>query len=247
MPAMNTDELIREACPKINALGAGFYFAPDTLATGAEHGLGGFELYVLGRGGVLGDVEAQVVLSAFGFFKRELVTKLWSSAREKMSPRDGGRLYVRCCQDFGRSRLAGLDNLDEFCDAAGAVNDAVDPAGLALYAALAAEPLPSDSPARAMQLLAVLREFRGSAHLLAVLASGLRPKVAHYIKRPDFFSAFGYGEDEIPEVSDDDRMKLAAAEELTDALVRPAFSVLDGAGADALYSGLEAIEKALAS
>ena len=72
-----------------------------------------------------------------------------------------------------------------------------------------------------MQLVAVLREFRGSAHLVAVLAQLLEPRIAHYIRRPEMFAAFGYGEDEVPEVTDEHRRQLEAADELTDRHRRP--------------------------
>ncbi|MGI9594675.1 MAG: helix-turn-helix domain-containing protein, partial [Acidimicrobiales bacterium] len=52
----------------IGAAGAAFYVNPDTLARGKELGLDGFRFYVLGRGGVMGDVPAKVVESAFGYF-----------------------------------------------------------------------------------------------------------------------------------------------------------------------------------
>jgi hypothetical protein len=71
-----------------------------------------------------------------------------------------------------------LENLEPFAAAAEKVVLAANPAGLALFAGLAAEPLPEDLPGRAMQLLAVLRELRGSTHLVAVVASGMSPKVA---------------------------------------------------------------------
>src|ERR1019366_8280950 len=104
-----------------------------------------------------------------------------------------------------------------------------------------------DFPARAMQLVTVLREYRGSAHLAAVITQLLEPRIAHYIRRPDFFAAFGYTDDDVPEVTDEHRAKLAAADELTDRMVALAYSVLDGARADALLNGLDAMEKALAS
>jgi hypothetical protein len=44
--------------------------------------------YFVGRGGVLGDVEAPVVQSAFGYFAPAVVAKMWNGAREKIAPRD---------------------------------------------------------------------------------------------------------------------------------------------------------------
>ena len=41
---------------KTGDIGSAFYFHPDTLAMAKGHGLDGFRMYFLGRGGVLGDV-----------------------------------------------------------------------------------------------------------------------------------------------------------------------------------------------
>ena len=241
---MDTQLLVDQACSKIGALGSAFYFTPETVAVGKSLGLNGFTFYFLGRGGVLGDVEAPVITSAFGYWNPELITKSWESAREKMAPRDAGRRYMQCAHDLGRAKFAGVADLAGFCAAAEAVNNAADPSGLALYAGTAAEPLADDLPGRAMQLITVLREFRGSAHLVAVLASGVAPKIAHYIKRPDMYKTFGWGED-APEVTDVDRAHLAAADTTTDRMVTSAYGVLDDDGAKALLAGLDNIEAAL--
>jgi hypothetical protein len=245
---ISTEELIGTACPDIAAVGRAFYFTPETLAVGRGLGLDGYRFYVLGRGGVLGDVEPDVVTSAFGYFHPAMVTKMWTSARERtsLSPREAGRLYMQCCHDFGRAHFGDLTGLDAFCAAASAVNDAANPAGLALYAAIAAEPLADDPPARAMQLAAVLREFRGSAHLVAILATeGIDPATAHALRRPEAWTAFGYDENTRPTGTDRQRAALEAAEELTDRLITPAFDVLDPAGRRTLLDGLAVMKQAL--
>ena len=226
------------------ALGSAFYFTPETVAVGKELGLDGFRFYFLGRGGVLGDAESPVVSSAFGWWNPGLVAKMWNGAREKMAPRDAGRRYMQCAQDLGRAKFGGIANLAEFCAAAEAVVNAADTSGLTLFAGTAAEPLAEDLPARAMQLVAVLREYRGSAHLVAVLATGLSPKTAHFIKRPDMFKSFGWGEEAV-DVTDAHRAALASSEAATDRMCATAFGVLDDAGAQALLAGLDAIEAAL--
>jgi hypothetical protein len=226
----------------IGKIGAAFYFAPSTVATGKAHGLDGFRFYFLGRGGVLGDVESAVVASAFGYFNPDLVAKMWNSAKEKMAPRDAGRLYLECAHDFAREKLARVEGLDAFNEAAAAVNDAVDPVGLSLYSAIAAEPVPEDAPARAQHLITVLREARGSAHLLAIRACGLSPRTAHEIKRPDDVAAFGW---EPTGPSDHERERWQRAEELTDELMEPAFAVLDDRGRAAMVTGLANITAAM--
>lgn len=244
---MTPEELIDVACPKIGKLGSQFYFVPETVARGEPYGLDVFELYFLGRGGVLGDVEARVITSAFGYFKPQVVEVMWNSGREKIAPRDAGRLFLECCHDFGRAKYTGLDGLAEFCAAAEAVNAAADPVGFSLYAGISAEPLAEDLPARAQQLVTVLRELRGGAHLLSVLACGVPPLLAHYVRRPDFFALFGWSDEDVPVATAEDHAALDAADELTNRLMVPAFSVLDTAGQQALLAGLEAMEKALAS
>ncbi|MGF1595970.1 MAG: hypothetical protein ACFCVK_03420 [Acidimicrobiales bacterium] len=241
---MEPTELVSKACPKIGDLGSAFYFDSETLAKGKELGLDGFRFYFLGRGGVLGDVEARVVQSAFGYFAPGLVGKIWSTAKEVMPPRDAGRAYLACAQEFGRRKFSAIDGLDAFCEAAGAINDAADPASLALYAAASAEPLCDDLPGRAMQLVTVLREYRGSAHLAAIRTLNLDAGVAHAIKRPDDVSTFGYAEP--PAITDEHRALHTRAEEFTDQMVLGAYSAVDADGAAALMAGLEAMEAAVA-
>jgi helix-turn-helix protein len=248
---MTAEETVARTAEAVYELGSAYYFAPETLARGRELGLDGFRFYFAGRGGVLGNVEAPVVASAFGYFEPRLLAKMWDSARGVIDPRDAARAHLDCAHRYGRARFAGAADpasradaadaagLDEFCAAAEAVVQAVDPAGLALFAGYAAEPLPDDAAARAMQLVAVLRELRGSVHLLAVVASGLSPRTAHFLRRPDDFALFGWPDDAVPTVTDDDRRAHAAADALTDRLLLPAYGVLDDAAAAAFVTGIE--------
>lgn len=244
---MTIDELLGAACPAIGQLGAAYYFTPETLQVGTDLGLDGFRFYFIGRGGVLGDVEAPVVASAFGYFEAGLVERIWNDARLVVAPREGGRAHVEAARAFGRSAFAEVTGLDGFCAAAEAVVRRADPAGLALFAGLAGEPLPADEPGRAMQLVATLRELRGSVHLVAVVASGLEPKVAHFMRRPDFFAAFGWGEGDTPDVTDEHRRRLQQADELTDRLMAAHFSVLDPAAQEALVAGVARMSAAVAA
>jgi len=242
---MTTDELIAHACPIIRDIGWAHYFAPEAESAAAELGIDLFTLYAIGRGGVLGDVESVVVASAFGYFNPEVVDALWNEGRTHIAPREAARVYLDCAAAVGRRRLAHIEGLDEMVAAADAVNEAADPVGLALYAGYKGELLVDDVPGRAMQLVDVLREFRGSAHLLALRASGVDARTAHFIKRPNDGAMFGWPADFVPEISDEQRAAVEAAEVLTDALVRPAYAVLDAAAADALVRGLDDMVAAL--
>ena len=242
---MTPEQLVQTVAAPIGAIGAGFYFVPETLAVGKELGLGGFQWYFVGRGGVLGDVEAPVVQSAFGYFHGDMAAKLWDAARAKIAPREAGRRYFECAADFGRAKLAAVDGLGAYCDAAEAVAAAAHPAGLPLFAGISAQPLADDAPGRAYQLACVLRELRGSTHLVAVLASGLTAAQAHYLRRPTDMKSFGYDEANPPAVTDADRAALAASDALTDKLVTPAFAALDEGGRAALATGVAGMAAAL--
>ncbi len=244
---MGNDELMAVACPIIRDTGWAFYFAPATLARGKELGLGGLQFYVLGRGGVLGDVEPSVIASAFGYFNPATIDSLWTSGCASVSPRAAGRAYMQCCATHGRDKLARVPGLDAFVAAAEAVNDAADRSALALYAGVAAEPLADDAPARAMQLVTVLREFRGSAHLVALRAVGLDNKAAQFMKRPGDATMFGWTDADAPEITDQMSVLLDQAELLTDRIVGPAYAVLGDAAQIAFVDGLQAIQAALTS
>jgi helix-turn-helix protein len=243
MPGMDPRETAATIAPKTADIGSAFYFHPDTVATAKGHGLDGFRMYFLGRGGVLGDVEPDVVLSAFGYFEPGLLAHMWNTAKAIMPPRDAARVYMAANHDLGRAMLADVAGLDDYADAAAAVVAAADVGGYPLFAGVRAEPVPADAPARAIHLGMVLRELRGSVHLAAIRAAGLTTLTAHAIKRPADVELFGWKQS--PEITDDDRARHDHAEAMTNDMLAGSFDVLDEAGAAALVAGTEAIHAAL--
>ena len=247
---MQPHDVIRATADPLNLVGAAFYFAPETRAAAKQQfGLDGFRNYFLGRGGVLGDVDADVVAAAFGYFEPGLIRNLWSSGVERIaprSPRDVARGFIAAGHEFGRAHFGDLDGLAEFADAAAVVIGSVEPAGLSLFAGVRAEPVPDDAPAAALHQAMVLRELRGSVHLVAVIASGLTSAVAHAIKRPGDTETFGYAPDAAESVTADQRAAWERAEQLTDQLLVPAFSGLSDAQGAALVAGAQAMYAALA-
>jgi len=234
---------IMRATDAIGSIGAAFYFHPDTVARGKEAGLDGFRFYVLGRGGVLGNVEPAVVHGAFGYFHPDLIAKMWTTASERVAPRDAACLYHECAHDLGRARLADVDGLEGFIDAVSQIIDAVEGASLPLFTAMRAEPVPEDAPAAAIHQAMVLRELRGSVHLLALVSQGLDSAKAHAIRRPDDVTMFGY--ESAPAVTDEDRATWQRAEDLTDELLVPAYAALSDAQAKAFVDGTAQIAAAL--
>lgn len=231
---MNAAEVAAATAGSINAIGAKFMLIPETNDIGAELGFTHpFAFYTAGRGGVLGDVDADVIISAFGFFAPGLIRKFWDSSKAVMSPRQAGTAFASAAQSWGRNHLTGVDGLERLSELGEKVIDAADSSALALFAGWRSEPLAADAPARVYQVLHVLREHRGSAHIVALLATGLTPFQAHFGKLGESgLKNFGWRDwrSDLLDIAGMEN-RLAQAEELTTELITPAFSVLSAAEA----------------
>jgi len=218
---------------EIQTIGGAFMFSREAKAFGATTGVDGFiGPYTRGRGGVLGEVDADVVTAAFGFFEPETVRAAWNSVA--MAPAAAAAGYLAACQGFGRRKLAGFDGADRLAELLQVVTDSADVAGVSLFAGWRALPLADDAAGRVLQLIHCLRELRGGLHLIAVRASGLSPFEAVLIggsprtDGPTQARLFGWGERvDATEVSAAMRERWDAAEALTDELIAPAFAALD--------------------
>jgi hypothetical protein len=210
-------------------LGGGFMISPEAKAAGKEGGYHGWALYCAGRGGVLGPAPAEVVVAAFGFLAPGLVRPAWQAGLAVRPVEQTVARYVEVCRAWGRTRWAELAGVARLVELAERVVAAGETAGFPLYAAWRAQPLPDDPPARAAQLLQVLREHRGGAHLAAVRVVGLRPIEAVVAgpggaREARFFGWDGAAASLV--VDGDLTARRARAEELTDALVAPAYAAL---------------------
>jgi hypothetical protein len=103
---------------------------------------------------------------------------MWEKGVPVEGARAAARRYGAACAEMGRTLVAGFDGAARLAELAGRVADGVDVTGLALFAGWRAEPRPQDVAARAFFLLHVLRELRGSVHILAVVAGGVSPVAA---------------------------------------------------------------------
>jgi hypothetical protein len=215
------------ACkPFVSGLGGGFMISREAKAFADAHQLQHWSAYMLGRGGVLGSVDADVVCAAMGFWPSDVVTQAWSSGRAELAPAVALGEYAEACRDWGRRRYAGFAGAGRLAELLGWVVDGCDVAGLPLFAGWRAVELPGDDPARLAQLLHVHREYRGGLHLVAVLATGLTPLQAVLGGPGGVANATFFGWPEPFEDVSAHAPARAAAEELTDRLVAPAYDVL---------------------
>ncbi len=160
--------------PFFGDLGSKYMLDPATAEIGKAAGYSdGFSFYMAGRGGVLGDVDADVVYSAFMFFDKAIVRKMWERGVAVEGARKAGTRYAGAADAWGKAHLSGYANAKRFNELAEKVIHSLDVGGLSLFAGLRAEPLPSDPVSRTYRLVTYLRELRGCIHINAVVAEGL--------------------------------------------------------------------------
>lgn len=223
--ALRTAVEVKDA---VSLVGGGFMISSEAKNDGKAVGFRGWQYYMLGRCGVMGEVDAAVLTAVLGFFPEEVVRENWQRARETLSAAAGVTAYVETCRTWGRNRLEGVDDLDRLAALLERVALAAPVAGAPLFAGWRALALPEDDAARVAQLANVLREHRGSAHLVAVLASGLTPLEALLVGPHGAANATWFGWPEpFPTVGPAHRERWERAEASTDELVAPAYAVLD--------------------
>jgi hypothetical protein len=171
--------------PAVLELGGAFSHDPKTMRKARQLGLTGWAFYVAGRAGALGDIRPDTAAAAMAFIASDAVKDGWEAARRVAPPAEiAGHNLAECCR-WGRENLASFPGLASFVELAERVVVEADPAGMPLFAAWRAMPIPEDSlAARAAVLLHLLREHRGGAHVLAVRASALTPLEA-IVSGPD--------------------------------------------------------------
>jgi hypothetical protein len=211
----------------VNALTDAFAESPQTLRRARLMGLSGWAYHVAARAGALGDVRPDTVAAALGFIAPEAVTDGWDGAAKTVPPSEVATWHLHELCRWGVEQLADHARVSRLAELAQRVVAAVDPAGLTLFAAWRAMPVPNEEPgARAAVMLHLLREHRAAANVVAVRASGLTPLEA-IIAGPEGETgavAFGW-QPPYPSVAPLLR-RHAWAESVTDAVAGRAYAAL---------------------
>lgn len=230
MSEPSTTETDRATCGPIHDLGSAFMLHGDTMGRAGENGYENpFGFYFAGRGGVLGEVDADVIYAAFGWFSPSVVRPMWAAGVAVHGAREAARRYFAAAADWGRDHLAGTEGLDRFADLAARVVAAADSSGLPLFAGWRAEPRVDDGPGRALQLTHVMREWRGANHLVATTSVGLTPLQSILAGDGEGQAGFFGWPEPFETITEDHRRRRQEAEALTDRLCAPAFEALTGA------------------
>lgn len=249
-------DAVRGAGASVQYAVAVFMMHPETfaesIAAGYQNPLAG---YVAGRGGVLGEANSTAVSAAFAVFEPAAVGALWEEGIAVRGAAGAAELYWEQTAGFARKHLAGADGLERLAALGEKVIAATPGAGLPLYAGWRAMPLAEDGPARALQVMFILRELRASVHFNALTISGVSPVEAHMLNKGpkagvEYAKMFGWSEpfddgaakrDRYAEVeqSTDRRMSEIFAD-VFDADEAAEFARLSSGALDSLKAGLSA-------
>lgn len=189
-------EAARAAGDPIQQAVAVFMLHPETfaesIAAGYRNPLAG---YVAGRGGVLGDVSGETVSAAFVVFEPKSLGALWEEGVAVRGAAGAAELYWQQTADFGRKYLGGAPELQRLAELGEKIITATPGTGLPLYAGWRVMPLADDAPARALQVMFVLRELRAAVHFDVLTESGITPVQAHMLnKGPEYTKMFAWPE-----------------------------------------------------
>ena len=239
---LETDQAISKA---IHDIGSTWMLHGETMARAPENGYDNpFAFYFAGRGGVLGETDGDVVYAAFGWFSPDIVRPMWEQGVAVHGAKEAARRYYGAAAAWGRDHLAGCEGLERFNELAARLVGTADASGRPLFAGWRAEPLVEDAPGRALQLIHVLREWRGANHLVATTAAGLTPLEAILAGDGEGQAKFFGWSEPFPTVTDDMRKRRQEAEALTDRLCASSYGVFSPAERGELVALVPLLEAA---
>jgi hypothetical protein len=173
-----------------------FMLHPETfagsVAAGYANPLAG---YVAGRGGVLGDATGGTVASVFMVFEPNFLSAMWDEGLAVRGAAGAAQVYWGQLADFGRKYLGGAQGADRIAQLGEKIIAATPTGGVPMFAGWRAMPLATDAPARALQVMFVLRELRAEVHFNALSLTDITPVEAHMLHGGEQYTRmFGWPE-----------------------------------------------------
>jgi hypothetical protein len=168
--------VIQSTSAPIHDIGTSIYLSPDVAGWAAEWGwTNPFAFYFAGRGGMLGDVGAEVACSAFGWFEPTTLETFFHEGVAVASPTVAAQRMAEAHAQWGRKHLGDVKGLADIVAVTETVVDGLEGSGLPLFVGWRAAPRAEDEAGRIAQLMQILREWRGGLHLVCTTAAGLSP------------------------------------------------------------------------
>jgi hypothetical protein len=225
----------------VSTVGSHFMLDGKTYERGAELGFQGLDFYVTGRGGVLGDVDADVVSAAFTFFEPGAIRTLWDQGRGVLPADRASQEFAACCATWAEAHVPDDVDAGRAAELAGQVVQSARPACATVFAGFRALPVPASPKAAAVHQMNALRELRLGLHGAAVVSCGLTPLQAVSVRSPQMAPLFGWTE--LADVSDL-HGRWEEAEDRTNQAMAHAYEGLDDAGRDELVALVGALHEA---
>ncbi|GIJ28751.1 hypothetical protein Vqi01_39130 [Micromonospora qiuiae] len=234
MTTATVAETIDRVFEPIQQFDRSWMLAKSTDAYGVKLGFAtGAQFWVVGRAGVLGSCPVEVAAAAIAFEPLEEVRKAWLAVPAGLTHYDVALHYRDRITEWGDRVFANVDRdtLSAIDTLGRRIIDAAPAALGTLFTGWRRLPAPDALPGRAALTMHLIRELRGAAHIVAVMACGLTPLDAilaapHPPPRtgPGYAERMGYkGPFRNPDEVREQRME---AERLTAAILVPYFSVL---------------------
>ena len=209
---------VRATSEPIHDIGTAVYLSPDVFGWAAEWGwTNPFAFYFAGRGGMLGEVHADVVRSATGWFEPNAVKAMFEEGTAVAGATVAAARMAEAHSKWGRKHYAEVPNLEWIVALTQEVVDGLEGSGIPLFVGWRDADRCESAPGRAAQLMQILREWRGGLHLVATTAAGLSPLEAILTNEgPGQAKLFGWSEP-FPDCAGI-KAKHDEAEEMTDEL-----------------------------
>ena len=236
---------VKSTSEPIHDIGTAIYLSPDVFAWAAEWGWSNpFAFYFAGRGGMLGDVGADVVHAALGWFAHDAVNAMYTEGIDIAGAQGAADRMVEAHARWGDEHYAGIDGLDDIVAVSEAVVDGVEGSAIPLFAGWRDAPRSESAAGRAAQLMQMLREWRGGLHLVATTAVGLSPLEAILTNEGEGQAKLFGGPEPVPDVTPI-KAKHDEAEEITDRLCAASLAqALDPGRLPVFEAGVRALRAA---
>ncbi|MGP0032125.1 MAG: SCO6745 family protein [Acidimicrobiales bacterium] len=241
-------DVVRSTSEPIHDIGTAIYLSPDVFAWAGEWGWSNpFSFYFAGRGGMLGDVSADVVCAALGWFEPGAVKAMYEEGAAVATPSVGAQRMAEATARWGQKYLSDIDGLEDIVALTEATVDGLEGSALPLFVGWRGADRAGDAGGRAAQLMQILREWRGGLHLVATTAAGLSPLEAILTNEGEGQAKF-FGWPEPFSNCDAIRDRHREAEDLTDRLCAAALRrALRPEEDQAFVAGVAAVRDALPS
>jgi hypothetical protein len=124
---------------------------------------------------MLGEVNADVVTSAFGWFEPNAVKAMYTEGAAIAGAPAAAARMAEAHALWGQKHFAQVERVEEIVDVTEELVDGLEGSGIPVFVGWRNAARSESATGRAAQLMQILREWRGGLHLVSTTAVGLGP------------------------------------------------------------------------